>query len=356
VFKSFANLNDLLEYLGVSRRTFYRGKKDGSIQVDTQLKDGLKSYIHYEAGDPRHFDKDIFKTPHGKHFNQWIEWRENGLHCKPWSKTYKRNQVLYLQLFLKEFGLITSGNLESCLQAIPTIQQSKRKDIHAAVSSFAKFLDHKGLLQTGEYQRIRGLYPKHNPYYQPQQRLIRKEQLETLINTAMAGHVFYQALLNKTLLVFLSETALRVSEASNLAVSDVQFSNIPSKAYINTFGKGGKRRLVPFSRPAQECLRQYLRHRPTNTSTEALFLAFNPKYGYTPLTSDGVIRRFKVLSESTGISFSAHSLRHYRITEWANNPRIPITTVQKWAGHTTLTVTQRYIHLTDEDALQAAFE
>jgi integrase len=223
------------------------------------------------------------------------------------------------------------------------------------VSSFAKFLDQKGFLQAGEYQRIRGLYPKKSPYYQPIQKIIRKEDLEILIKTAMAGHVFYQALLNKTLLIFLSETGLRVSEAAGLTLNDAQYCDIPAKAYIRTFGKGGKWRLVPFSKLAQKTVSEYLRHRPQVQSV-ALFLAFNPRHGHTPITSDGIIRRFKTLSEETGIPFSAHSLRHYRITEWASNPRIPITTVQKWAGHTTLTVTQRYIHITDDDALQAAFE
>jgi hypothetical protein len=120
LFKTFARLHDLLEYLGISRRTFYRLKKAGEITVEAQLKDGIKSFRLYEVGaSTRTQESDVLRTPHGRYFPHWIEWRENGLHCRPWSKTYKRNQTLYLQLFLKKYGSISSGNLEECLTSYP---------------------------------------------------------------------------------------------------------------------------------------------------------------------------------------------------------------------------------------------
>jgi integrase/recombinase XerD len=142
----------------------------------------------------------------------------------------------------------------------------------------------------------------------------------------------------------------------DLSISDLHFSDDSKKAFVRVrCGKGGKERYVPFSMPAQEAIREYLKHRP-NVESNKLFWAYNPKYGYTPIIRDCVIRRMKQISDRCGIRFTAHSFRHYRITRWANSPKIPITMVQLWAGHSSLIVTQRYIHTRNEEALAFAFE
>jgi integrase len=97
---------------------------------------------------------------------------------------------------------------------------------------------------------------------------------------------------------------------------------------------------------------EYFKHAPEG---ESVFYSFNPQTAYQPIDRHAVARRFHALSIKTGIDFSPHSLRHYRISMWANNPRIPIAIVQKWAGHSSLAVTQKYIHIRDEEALIAAF-
>jgi integrase/recombinase XerD len=208
-----------------------------------------------------------------------------------------------------------------------------------------------GRLSETEYQRIVKLYPKKSPYYQPKQRVIYAEDLSILLDKASKGHSRYQAALNVALLVFLSETGLRVSELCAMALGSLCFSPVPQDARVFVIkGKGGKNRTVPFSKAAQEAVQEYLAVCP-KTLPSPLFHSFNPKRGYTPLTRDCVARRFKQLADDTGVDFSAHTLRHYRITQWANNPRIPITVTQKWAGHSSLEVTQWYIHIRDEEAL-----
>lgn len=317
-----------MDALGVSRATYYRRKKDG-----------------------KPFKK---RASHNIYLDDWVEWRESGLTMRPWSSSHKELQLHYIGKYFETFLTVSPANLESWLDKVPAIHHSKRKHMHSTVSSFAKYLRHRAVLDGADYLKIRAIAPKRSPYHPPKQRIINTNELDTLIETAQRGHQRYQRLLNVTLLTFLSETGLRASECSQLVRPDLRFSNDPKLAsVIVQRGKGGKRRVVPFSKRAQEAVSAYLANAPEGNR---VFYSFNPTTGYTELDRHAIARRFAALSDKTGIDFCPHSLRHYRITAWANNARIPIAVVQRWAGHASLEITQRYIHIGDDEALQAAFE
>ena len=52
-----------------------------------------------------------------------------------------------------------------------------------------------------------------------------------------------------------------------------------------------------------------------------------------------------------GFTFVIYDLRHTCITRWAKV--LPLPVVQKLAGHTSISTTMRYVHLTDADVLAA---
>jgi integrase len=296
---------------------------------------------------------------HSTYIDDWINWRESGLHRRKWASTYKELQLLYIKKYFRLYQYVTPKNIEHWLSEVPIESRSKRKHMHSVASSFADFLQFREIISREDYLKIRHLYPKKSHYLKPKQNIISREQLKTLICMAATGHHRYQAMLNFTLVVFLSETALRVSEAANLAIEDIHFANddtnvLPS--IIVRCGKGGKARKVPFSKLAQEVIQDYLKVRPDSTGYNNLFLAFNPKHGYTPISKDCVARRFRLLRQKTGIKFTAHSFRHYKITHWANNPKYPIAYVQKWAGHSSLVMTQHYIHIDEDESLRLGCE
>ncbi|MEB3287815.1 MAG: site-specific integrase [Vampirovibrionales bacterium] len=314
------------ERLGICRATYFNWKKSGKLKEKT-------------------FPKLI---------KQWIQWREDGLETKPWSETYKRLQTTYLEKFLDEHSNVSFENLHAYLSKIPRSQHTKRRHIHSAVSSYSKFLYSREKMSPEQYLKIRGLYPKKPQGYEVKQRIIYQEDLQAILSEIEKAHSQYQRLLNKTIVILLSESALRASEACNLMIDDLRFSDNPTEAFIRVrHGKGDKPRLVPFSKAAQEAIRLFMGARPPIDGF--IFWSFNPKHGYTRLNRSCLSRRFQNISEKCGIEFSAHSFRHYRITHWANNNRIPITVTQKWAGHGSLEVTQRYVHIRDTDALMAAF-
>jgi integrase len=53
------------------------------------------------------------------------------------------------------------------------------------------------------------------------------------------------------------------------------------------------------------------------------------------------------------LGLSVYSLRHYAITFWLRRG-IPVHVVQKMAGHTNLSTTQRYVHFLKDDLEDAA--
>lgn len=300
-----------------------------------------------------------FCSTHREWIPQWVHWREAGLGIVPWSSSYKQAQLKYIQKYFERWAEISSANLHTWLDETPVQQKTLRVHKHAPVSSMAKFLHMKGLLSTDELTRIRFLYPKRDPYTKPKQRIINKEGLMKILEAAevSAGHNHYQRILNKTLILFYAYTGLRSAEGCNLELDDLVYDEDPKRSYVLVrCGKGGKQRKVPFPKIAQEAIKEYLQVRPTHVNTNRLFLGFNPMYGYRPLTTNNNCKRFKRISEIAGIDFTAHSLRHYKITEWASRSGIPINTARLWAGHSSILVTERYIHVTDDEALEDAYE
>ena len=46
-----------------------------------------------------------------------------------------------------------------------------------------------------------------------------------------------------------------------------------------------------------------------------------------------------------------HIFRHTAITRWANSG-VPLPVVQKWAGHSIVEMTMKYVHPSDEESTQ----
>lgn len=148
---------------------------------------------------------------------------------------------------------------------------------------------------------------------------------------------------NRALIELLYATAIRVSEAANLNLSDVDTLN--QQIWIRK-GKGSRDRLIPLTENASYWIDQYLLlSRPilamqNKLSSQALWLSSVKgtrlyKSTFTQLVSD--------YAKQLGIKASGHILRHSCATHllWhgAN-----IRHVQKLLGHNCLAATARYTH------------
>lgn len=377
-------LNEGLTLLGVNRSSYFRWRTQGRASDVMVMVDGqpmVKVEIHDQRGkqtrcdgmttgrgdaglcmrpENKHDAKIESFFGHKKHLKGWIEWRDSGIGQKVWSASYRQQQIRLGNNYFKKFDVISCENLRAWMGEFAPKSHSVRVDRYSFVVSMAKYLykELDGIVSQDEYARLKTMYPGKTPDYEPKQHIIYAEDVAAIFEKLPAYYAQkpYHGLLMHTLVTLLAESGMRVSELASLQMENLSFSDNPRRAYIQVKGKGSKVRKIPFSRKAQEAIQHYIDNKPAEAGMEILFRVYHYRTKeYTTMNADWVKHELKDLSDFVGIKFTAHSFRHYRITQWANNPRIPITSTQLWAGHTMLTVTQRYIHIRDDDALIAAF-
>ncbi len=154
---------------------------------------------------------------------------------------------------------------------------------------------------------------------------------------------------DKAILELLYSTGMRVSELVSRNVTDLDFT----EEVLTVRGKGKKERLVPVGRPAIEAARCWLperrqliqqrAERGREIETEALFLNGRG----SRLTTRSVERLVKAYGERAGISqtVTPHALRHSFATHLLEMGA-DLRSVQELLGHSSLSTTQRYTHLT----------
>lgn len=147
---------------------------------------------------------------------------------------------------------------------------------------------------------------------------------------------------DRAILEMLYATGLRISELASLDVNALDLEQ--SAARVR--GKGGKPRVVLFGQAAHEALLEYLqRARPQllnpDKPTRALFL--NAQGGR--LTVRSMHRLVQRYGKQIGVKISPHTLRHSFATHMLDGGA-DLRTVQELLGHSRLTTTQIYTHLT----------
>lgn len=159
-------------------------------------------------------------------------------------------------------------------------------------------------------------------------------------------------------LITLADTGLRIHEACGLRRGTIDwFSN---KAII--IGKGNKEAVIRFSDRSIEKMRIYLNERSMLDGASGIPLASLPIFGrhdkgsgsrilpITTKTGRMIVsaRVEECLGKEAVGTITPHSFRHYFVTnvlKQTGNMKL----AQEFARHSSVTVTQRYTHLSDED-------
>ncbi|MFN7017875.1 MAG: tyrosine recombinase XerC [Fimbriimonadales bacterium] len=186
---------------------------------------------------------------------------------------------------------------------------------------------------------------------------IQKRPLPKFLTAAQAEQLVQQPDLeddplrvrDRAILELLYATGLRVSELASLDVNALDLGQ--SAARVR--GKGGRMRVVLFGQAAHEALIEYLQHaRPKllnpNHPTRALFLNARGDR----LTVRSLHRLVKRYGKQIGVDISPHTLRHSFATHMLDGGA-DLRTVQELLGHSRLTTTQIYTHLTLDRLRQA---
>jgi integrase/recombinase XerC len=142
---------------------------------------------------------------------------------------------------------------------------------------------------------------------------------------------------DRALFEVLYGSGLRVSEAVSLNIEDLDLE----KGWLTVMGKGSKERTVPFGKPAQSAVQEYLADRGAE-KTGALFVNFRGQR----LTSRSVGRILNkhLVRIASSKSLSPHGLRHSFATHLLA-AGADLRTIQELLGHSRLSTTQRYTHV-----------
>ncbi len=164
---------------------------------------------------------------------------------------------------------------------------------------------------------------------------------------------------DRAFLITLADTGLRVHEACGLQRGDIDWNE--GRAVI--IGKGDKQAVVRFSQRSIQALRDYLSARAELDGATGRRLASLPLFARH---DDGGERKVKPISTDTGRNIvkrrvrealgneatgtiTPHSFRHYFVTTVLQATGGNIHVAQKLARHTSISITERYAHLADDE-------
>ena len=172
---------------------------------------------------------------------------------------------------------------------------------------------------------------------------LQYDELENIINSIPLDNAL--DVRNRLIIELLYATGLRVSELTSLEINQINYSG----REIKVVGKGNKERIVYFGEYCEEILKLYLR----SYRNELLngkrndYLLLN-KDG-NPLSSRGVELIINKIIKELALkhNVSPHTLRHTFATDLLNNGA-DLKSVQELLGHSSLSTTQIYTHITNE--------
>lgn len=212
-------------------------------------------------------------------------------------------------------------------------ENSKRRLI-SGLRGFYKFLMFDGHIKKNPAE---DLIAPQKGFYLP--KFLNQTEIEQLLLVPDVSSE--TGLRDRAILETMYAAGLRVSETITLKINDVDLD----AGILTCTGKGSKTRKVPLGKSAVEWLKTYLvaRKKREHIQSNSLFIAASGK----PLTRQDVFKMTKECGEKIGREdVSPHTLRHSFATHLVQN-RADIRSVQQMLGHSDISTTQIYTHITD---------
>jgi integrase/recombinase XerC len=179
--------------------------------------------------------------------------------------------------------------------------------------------------------------------------VLREDQAAQLMTTPPADGPI--PLRDRVILELLYATGIRVSELCGLDIDDVD----RDRHVVRVMGKGAKERTVPYGQPAERAIDAWLRHGRSSVATPAsgAALLLGAKGGRLHSTTARAI--VSAYGQAAGLPhLSPHGLRHSAATHLLEGGA-DLRSVQELLGHSSLSSTQIYTHVSIE-RLRSAYE
>ncbi len=206
----------------------------------------------------------------------------------------------------------------------------------SALRSFFRYLNREGLIDNEPLNRVSG--PKKEKRLPS---FLTSEEIHSLLSAPDISTP--QGFRDRAILELLYAAGLRISEMASLDERSVDLSS----RQIRVWGKGSKERMVLMGEPAANSVKQYLDYAREkllgNEDSNALFLN---RYG-NRIAQRRIQYLLKKYATKAGISrrVHPHMLRHTFATHMLDGGA-DLRVVQELLGHTNLSSTQIYTHVT----------
>jgi len=282
---------------------------------------------------------------------------ESFMHYLKAQRNYSENTVLAYRRdlrqffrFLKEQLDLTDytkvGRLEmraflSWLQSNGNSPSTMQRKLYA-LRSFSKYAARQRLMRTLSIAFVFSIKArKPLPFF------LTHSRLQQLLDSRFTYD--FQGTRDKAILEVFYSTGMRLSEVVNMNLEDVDFSGTT----VSFLGKGAKHRILPIGGKALESLKTYYRYRDLllekrmqagkKVHLQAVFLN---RFG-TRLSGRNMRNLVKkhLGKVSDNPRVSPHTLRHSFATAMLD-AGADLRAVQELLGHSTLSITQKYTHVT----------
>ena len=170
--------------------------------------------------------------------------------------------------------------------------------------------------------------------------LVSGDEIEN-IRKALNTKITHRGILERDLLILdtMAMTGLRRGEIVSLRVGDLYFNDGKSQLMVKN-GKGAKDRCIPLNPTIAYRLQKYIGDRKLN---DIIF----------PIAARSLSVKINNWAKKAGVpQIHTHSLRHKFATDLLHKGA-NLRTVQELLGHTSLSVTERYLAVTDENKFWA---
>lgn len=290
------------------------------------MKELISKYLQYLRIEKNASKHTI--TSYENDLNQLITFAAKELKIEPQQPEAEQIDRLLIRLWL--------GELTEKGMARNTIARKV-----ASVRSFFKYLYKRGFIEQNPAHLL--IVPKKE-HRLP--KTVRSGEIATMID--LADRTDPKQIQERAILELLYSTGIRVSELTNLDLTDLDLS----RKQVTVFGKGSKERTVPLGSKAAEALENHLHNRQNlitsksdNDSKKSLFIASEGGRIYPRKVQRIVRDYFMRVSEVT--QKSPHTLRHSFATHLLD-AGADIRIIKEFLGHSSLASTQIYTHTSVE--------
>jgi integrase/recombinase XerD len=200
------------------------------------------------------------------------------------------------------------------------------------------------------YLEEESLWEKSNPTHKLKlikaskriKQVITPEQIEHAIRTLNKST--FEGYRNLTMILLFWDAMIRKEELITLKVESLDLRG----GLLTVYGKGRKERQVPLGVKTIKAIHFYLNRWRNGTPGNLVFCQRNGN----PITSRHCHKIIQDIGKKANLVLYPHLIRHSAATYFIRQGGSPVI-LQKILGHTSLNVTQNYLHMSNQDMVES---